>query len=102
MPKTSPYCKAYPTARFESFGGWNKTDPNEREHGGDDQAAHRTKYLFLHSNFVVTDGIFVDENVVFEAVTPEWTDFCTNELAFDPQGKTGNSAPAEQIKAVSR
>jgi hypothetical protein len=32
---------------------------------------------------MVTDGIFLDENIIFDEVTPEWMDFCTNTLKFD-------------------
>lgn len=31
---------------------------------------------------MVTGGIFKDENVVFERVTPEWKEFCTKNLNF--------------------
>jgi len=31
----------------------------------------------MQENYVVTDGIFKDENIIFDNVTPEWKDFCT-------------------------
>jgi hypothetical protein len=30
----------------------------------------------VQKNFTVTDGIFVDENIIFSDVTPEWIEFC--------------------------
>ena len=40
-------------------------------------------FLYLQENFIVTDGIFIDENVIFDNVTPEWIDFCVNVLKFE-------------------
>ena len=40
-------------------------------------------FLYLQENFVVTDGIFIDENVIFDNVTPEWIDFCKRVLKFE-------------------
>lgn len=39
-------------------------------------------YLFLQENYVVTDGIFKDQHVIFDAVTPEWISFCNTTLDF--------------------
>jgi hypothetical protein len=39
-------------------------------------------YLFVQENYVVTDGIFLDEHVIFDAVTPEWREFCERTLQF--------------------
>lgn len=38
-------------------------------------------YVYLHADFTVTDGIFIDENIIFNDVTPEWIEFCRNVLA---------------------
>jgi hypothetical protein len=38
--------------------------------------------LFVQENFVVTDGIFLDENIIFDDVTPEWKTFCETTLDF--------------------
>jgi len=32
---------------------------------------------------VVTDDIFIDENIIFANITPEWLDFCKNTLKFE-------------------
>jgi hypothetical protein len=37
----------------------------------------------LQENYVVTDGIFKDENIIFDDVTDEWKEFCTKELEFE-------------------
>ncbi|NMG11729.1 hypothetical protein DP117_34725, partial [Brasilonema sp. UFV-L1] len=40
-------------------------------------------FLYLQENYVVTDGIFKDENIIFDNVTPEWKEFCDKTLAFE-------------------
>jgi len=78
MGKMGKYCKAYPIARFREYKGWSeKAADVNRDH------------LYLHENYVVTEGIFMDEDVVFDDVTPEWIEFCKNTLKFEvPSYKT--------------
>jgi hypothetical protein len=40
-------------------------------------------HLFLQEDFTVTDGIFLNENVIFGNVTPEWVAYCKETLAFE-------------------
>ncbi len=37
--------------------------------------------LYLQENYVVTDGIFKDQNIIFDNVTDEWKEFCHETLA---------------------
>lgn len=88
MPKMGRYCKAYPVQELREFGGWSE---NVRTAGrdkapdsgdaGSEQA--RPDFLYLQENYVVTAGIFIDEDVVFDDVTPEWIDFCKDRLHFE-------------------
>ena len=72
MGMMGKYCKAYPIERFREYPGWAE------------KAQEVTKdYLYLQENYVVTDGVFKDENIVFDDVTPEWIDFCQNILKFE-------------------
>lgn len=50
---------------------------NSSDGGSDSQV-----FLFLHENMIVTTGVFADEDIVFDAVTNEWIEFCTNVLEF--------------------
>ena len=43
---------------------------------------HRRTILYLQDNYVVTDGIYPDRNVVFDALTPAWQQFCRDVLCF--------------------
>jgi len=47
-------------------------------------------YVYLHTDFTVTDGIFIDENIIFNDVTPEWIEFCHACLAHEPSNKGPN------------
>ena len=90
MAKVGNYCKAYPVAKLREFGGWRENVQNlskerklveghevevNRELTGD-------SYLYIQEDFTVTEGIFLDENVLFDSVTPEWKEFCEKELNF--------------------
>lgn len=91
------YCKSYQLSQLRQFPNWAEKAENarivrkevdgeiietSRELTGDD-------YVYLHENFLVTDGIFIDENIIFSDVTPEWIEFCRNVLCQDaPTEKT--------------
>jgi hypothetical protein len=72
MTKLGRYVKAYPVERLRAFPQWAElaTEPADRP------------YLYVQENYTVTDGIFQDEGVVFDRVTPEWVAFCTDQLGF--------------------
>lgn len=91
MATMGKYCKAYPITRFREYSGWAENSENVRKEknvvDGKEEEIDRQltdeDHLYLQENYVVTDGIFMDENVIFEDVTPEWEDFCTNTLNFE-------------------
>lgn len=76
MKKMGKYCKAYEIEKLMEFPGWaeNVKNTNGQASGG---------FYYLQENFTATDGIFLDENVVFDAVTPEWVEFCRDTLKFE-------------------
>jgi hypothetical protein len=85
MSKMGRYCKAYPISRFREYQRWAEKTENfqiEKEASGDGQASEKS-HLYLQENYVVTDGIFIDESIIFDDVTPEWMDFCKNTLKFE-------------------
>jgi hypothetical protein len=91
MAKMGRYCKAYPIGRFRQFSGWMEDRQNTRveksEIDGREPEVRRQltddDYLYLQEDYTVTDGIFLEENVVFSEVTPEWKAFCSNVLKFE-------------------
>lgn len=83
MGKMGSYCKAYPITRFREFSGWTENSRNARQENDAPRALTDSDFLYLQENFVVTDGIFLDENVIFDNVTPEWIEFCKSKLEFE-------------------
>ncbi len=91
MAQNSAYCKAYLANSFRGFPGWNENITNLRKgkriENGKEIMFDRIKIeegdvLYLHDSYIVTDGIFKDENVVFSAVTDEWKKFCDEQIKF--------------------
>jgi hypothetical protein len=85
------YCKAYLAQQFRQFPGWTENAANVRketkEVGGKEVEVERKldddSILYLQENYVVTDGIFKDENIIFDNVTDEWKQFCHETLEFE-------------------
>ena len=92
MSTLGKHCRAYPLWHLREFPGWIEKPENaktiRKEVDGEIVQAPRdltdADYVYLQRNFTVTDGIFIDENVIFDAVTPEWIDFCRNVLGYIP------------------
>lgn len=90
MATMGRYCKAYPIARLRAFPQWTENAGNarvEEEATADGQTPGpriltEECFLYLQENYTVTDGIFLDENVIFDGVTPEWKAFCEQQLEF--------------------
>ena len=101
MAKMGTYCKAYPIGRFREFPDWTENTQNLRKERTDDgQEVQRQltddSFLYLQENYVVTDGIFLDENIVYDNVTPEWIEFCKESLKFEvPVYNTVKAGAAE-------
>jgi hypothetical protein len=91
MAKMGKYCKAYLIKTLRQFGQWIEKSENtrvEKQHiDGQEVEVKRVlkddDFLYLQENYVVTDGIFKDENIIFDNVTPEWKDFCQKNLGFE-------------------
>ena len=91
MAQKGRYCKAYPITRLREYSGWSENKENVRKDKqqveGKEVVVQReltdADFLYLQENFVVTDDIFIDENIIFDQVTPEWIDFCKHTLKFE-------------------
>lgn len=91
MAKMGRYCKVYLAGEMRAFGGWSENSgnvrPETKEENGREVTVERTltddDLLYLQENYVVTDGIFMDEHVIFDQVTPEWVDYCKQTLQFE-------------------
>ncbi|MFI8716816.1 hypothetical protein ACIGHF_02855 [Stenotrophomonas sp. NPDC077464] len=82
------YCKAYLLADLRRFPRWQEQAHNARVESEAEGGAGAARQLndddvvFVQESFVVTDGIFRDENVIFDAVDAEWMTFCQDTLGF--------------------
>ena len=92
MTTLGKYCRAYPLSQLRQFRGWTERAENARRVreviNGESVEVPREltdeDYVYLHTDFTVTDGIFIDENIIFSDVTPEWIEFCSNVLGHEP------------------
>ena len=91
MRQMGKYCKAYLVKNLREFSGWEENVQNLRKEKQEVDGKEVTvvrqltdnDHLYLQENFTVTDGIFLDENVIFDNVNPEWIEFCKNTLKFE-------------------
>jgi hypothetical protein len=88
------YCKAFPLSRVEEWSEWRAKVKPHIEVARINDSDETSAYVFIQENYTVTAGIFLDENILFDEVTPEWKDFCESTLGFRP-------LEAEQV-AVSK
>ncbi len=103
MAAMGKYCKAYSIKTLRQFEQWSEKLENIRTEkqqiDGQEVEVQRVltdddflylqervltddDFLYLQENYVVTDGIFKDENIIFDNVTPEWQKFCQQNLGF--------------------
>jgi hypothetical protein len=75
MAVTSRYCKAYPLGRLRAYAAWTESDAS--------RALSDDAIVYLHDSYTVTDGIFLDDHVLFAQLTPDWKTFCATALEFE-------------------
>ena len=86
------YCTAYHLSDLRRYPSWT----SELQELGDDDV------VFLHQDFTVTKSIWAGEDVVFDKVTDEWKNFCSNELRFAvPDSLDLIAKPAAEAAAQS-
>lgn len=106
MARMGSYCRAYHARDFAAFPGWSpdlaQLRPAAAEAGAAPaprEALHDDDILYLQESFAVTDGIFLDENVVFAGEGDEWKAFCTGDLGFAPPADAEANAEPEPAGA---
>lgn len=85
------YCKAYYLKKMRKYSDWTEKAKNARKEkreveGKEVEEIRRLtddSIVYLQENYVVTDDVYKKENIIFDTVTPEWKDFCKNELNFE-------------------
>lgn len=102
MPEVGQYCKAYPASLLRNYKHWTENSSNVRKEqkviDGDVVEIGRIltddDVLYLQENYVVTDGIFLNENIIFDQVNDEWQEYCKSVLSFEVSS-VNKSAKAE-------
>jgi hypothetical protein len=90
MAEMGRYCKAYLASDFAKYEGWKPELENLRQpeqEKPDQEPEKRTELadddiLYLQESLTVTDGIFLDENVLFSDDSDGWKRFCEDTLEF--------------------
>ena len=87
------YCKAYLAKDLATLPGWRPRvddlapevveDEDGNEHTTARTALGMEDVLYLQDDYTVTDGIFRDEHVVFDAVDEDWKRAYEEELGFE-------------------
>lgn len=98
MAKMGQYCKAYQLKDLRRFDRWEEDKEAARQEDGEDQprVLSDDDVVYIQENLVVTDGIFIDENIIFDDVTDEWESFCRDELEFSiPEDVLAASAASD-------
>lgn len=81
------YARAYLLGDLRKFSDWREEKINWKEsvpadENGNSRELSDDDVVFLQQDFTVTELIWPGENVIFNRTTPEWIDFCTQELQF--------------------
>ena len=82
------YCKAYLLGDLRAFAGWSENAMEARQlettagHASAPRVLGDEDVVYVQEDYVVTDGIFKDENVIFERVDDAWLAFCKDRLGF--------------------
>jgi hypothetical protein len=102
MAEMGKYCKAYLAKQFREYPGWSEKKEVDGKEVEVDRELNDDSILYLQENYIVTDGIFKDQNIIFDNVTDEWKDYCHNTLAFEiPNYEPINIPTAETAAATS-
>lgn len=76
------YCKVYQVSALRQFPDWKETNAAEKTGNGSAEEFADDDVVFLHQDYTVTRSMWRNEDVIFDQVSPEWKEFCTNVLEF--------------------
>ncbi len=90
MAEMGRYCKAYLASDLKKYDNWKPELGNLRQpepDRPDEEVEQRTELadddiLYIQEDLIVTDGIFRDENIVFQDDSDGWKTFCEKTLDF--------------------
>ena len=79
MPVMGSFCKAYALTQLREFKDWVEK-PGDAKLSDESESG---RFVYLQENLTVTEGIFLDEQVIFDQVTKDWEEFCRSKLRFE-------------------
>lgn len=80
------YCKAYYLRDLRAFSAWHERADQARPATESERAPRVLddgSIVYVQSDLTVTDGIFLNDHVIFATIDAEWTRFCRVELRFE-------------------
>jgi hypothetical protein len=85
------YCKAYLLKDLRAYPKWTEKGENARKEkkevdGKDveiDTVLDDDSIVYIQETYIVTHGIFLNLNIIFDDVTDEWKDYAHNTLNFE-------------------
>lgn len=84
------YCKAYLLSDLRRYPDWReraeaaRMEPLADGSGSAPRVLSDNNVVYVQESFIVTDGVFNNENVLFDTVDASWIAFCENDLKFVP------------------
>lgn len=84
--KMGIYCKAYQLKQLRAYPNWRENGAAARSAGDDPKSGARVldgeDVVYVQEDLSVTDGIFLDEHVIFSDDRADWSEYCRNVLHF--------------------
>ncbi len=85
MNEIGHHSKIYPLCKLRAFKEWDQNvealEPKPTRVAAIE--AGNESFAYLHENYFVTGGIFKNQSIIFDAVTPAWIEFCQQVLGFN-------------------
>jgi hypothetical protein len=83
------YCRAYSLKELREFAGWSENGlmPRDKNMSAANTADEQQRFsdtdvVFLHQDLNVTASMWHGANIIFNQVTPAWTEFTGSYLKF--------------------
>ncbi|HVR09602.1 MAG TPA: ankyrin repeat domain-containing protein [Thermoanaerobaculia bacterium] len=92
---TRSYCKAFYLRDLRGFPGWSEAGGDAKQESSSANGGRQPEaplvaaplvaddIVYLHQDLTVTRSMWHGEESIFDAVTPDWREFCTATLAFE-------------------